>query len=225
MEKPFSFGLQIQKSKLKEDWKISQRIELARSKGASAIFYYTKGLEESLEKYEHYFNKPKTKLADDIEAKAPVVQLTKEPSNAFLKSGKLSLGKLEKKGLKKFTNFTSSFQLNIDKPSEDLTGENVIAFIPGTELQNEVIVLTAHYDHIGKNDSLIFNGADDDGTGTVSLLEIAQAFSKAVKEGHRPQKKYFDHAGFRRRKRLIGLQVLHQPPNFSLGEYRRQFKY
>ena len=60
--------------------------------------------------------------------------------------------------------------------------ENVIAIIRGSEKPDEYVVITAHLDHVGITDGEIYNGADDDGSGTVALLEIAEAFQKAVKE-------------------------------------------
>lgn len=66
--------------------------------------------------------------------------------------------------------------------------ENIWAFIEGTEKPDEIIVVSAHYDHIGIKDGKVYNGADDDGSGTVALLEIAQAFQKAKNEGHGPKR-------------------------------------
>lgn len=73
---------------------------------------------------------------------------------------------------------------NDPKPSE-----NVVAYIKGAEKPEEVIVISAHLDHVGmdKNGN-VFNGADDDGSGTVAILEIAQAFQQAVKDGHPPKR-------------------------------------
>ncbi|MGB1041077.1 MAG: M28 family peptidase, partial [Flavobacteriales bacterium] len=70
--------------------------------------------------------------------------------------------------------------------NEEITSTNVLGFIEGTdpELKKEVIIITAHYDHLGIKDGLVYNGADDDGTGTVALLEIAEAFQKAKNEGN-----------------------------------------
>ncbi len=70
----------------------------------------------------------------------------------------------------------------------DNGSENVVAFIKGSEKPNEVIVLSAHYDHVGMKNGEIYNGADDDGSGTVSMLEIAQAFQTAVKNGQGPKR-------------------------------------
>ena len=66
--------------------------------------------------------------------------------------------------------------------------ENIWAFIQGTERPEEVVVISAHYDHVGVKNGQVYNGADDDGSGTVALLEIAQAFSKAKKEGNGPKR-------------------------------------
>ena len=66
--------------------------------------------------------------------------------------------------------------------------ENVLAFIKGSEKPDEILVLSAHYDHIGIKDGKICNGADDDGSGTMAVLEIAEAFALAVKDGHRPKR-------------------------------------
>ena len=75
------------------------------------------------------------------------------------------------------------------KRNENLPdSENIWAFIEGSEKPNEILVISAHYDHVGITDGVIYNGADDDGSGTVALLEIAQAFAKAKKEGHGPKR-------------------------------------
>ena len=66
--------------------------------------------------------------------------------------------------------------------------ENVVAIIEGSEKPDEYIVISSHLDHIGIHDGQINNGADDDGSGTVSMLEIAEAFQKAVEDGKGPKR-------------------------------------
>jgi Zn-dependent M28 family amino/carboxypeptidase len=66
--------------------------------------------------------------------------------------------------------------------------QNVVAMIKGSEKPEEIIVLSAHYDHVGTENGEIFNGADDDGSGTVSLIEIAKAFQQAKNEGNGPKR-------------------------------------
>ncbi|HUS02733.1 MAG TPA: M28 family peptidase [Chitinophagaceae bacterium] len=65
---------------------------------------------------------------------------------------------------------------------------NVVGYIEGTDKKDEYVFLTAHYDHLGKRDTVIFYGADDDGSGTVSVIEMAEAFAKAKAEGHGPRR-------------------------------------
>jgi len=76
-------------------------------------------------------------------------------------------------------------EIQVTKKTETVSGENIIAVIEGSDpvLKNECVVLTAHYDHVGVNGkSEINNGADDNGSGTVTLLEVAEAFSKMKKK-------------------------------------------
>ncbi|MGO4906414.1 M28 family metallopeptidase [Flavobacterium sp. W20_MBD1_R3] len=75
------------------------------------------------------------------------------------------------------------------KSNENLSdSENIWAYIEGSEKPDEVLVISAHYDHVGIKNGDIYNGADDDGSGTVALLEIAQAFQIAKKAGHGPKR-------------------------------------
>ena len=66
--------------------------------------------------------------------------------------------------------------------------ENILAFIEGSEKPEEIIVISAHYDHVGTKDGVVYNGADDDGSGTVAVMEIAEAFQQAKKSGKGPKR-------------------------------------
>ena len=67
--------------------------------------------------------------------------------------------------------------------------ENVLAYIKGSSMPEEVVVVSSHYDHVGiDSEGNIYNGADDDGSGTVAILEIAEAFTKAIEDGYRPKR-------------------------------------
>ena len=66
--------------------------------------------------------------------------------------------------------------------------ENVVAFIEGSEKPKEIVVISAHLDHEGVKNGLVYNGADDDGSGTVAMLEIAEAFQMAAKAGKGPKR-------------------------------------
>lgn len=66
--------------------------------------------------------------------------------------------------------------------------ENIWAYIEGTEKPNEIVVISAHYDHVGMKNGEIYNGADDDGSGTAALIEIGKAFQQAKKDGKGPKR-------------------------------------
>jgi len=66
--------------------------------------------------------------------------------------------------------------------------ENVVAYIKGSSLPHQYIIISAHYDHLGKKYGDIYAGADDDGSGTSAVLEIAEAFKLATNAGHRPKR-------------------------------------
>ena len=66
--------------------------------------------------------------------------------------------------------------------------ENVVSFIEGSEKPEEIVVISAHLDHEGVKNGKVYNGADDDGSGTVAMLEIAEAFQLAVKAGKGPKR-------------------------------------
>jgi hypothetical protein len=74
--------------------------------------------------------------------------------------------------------------------SKDIkSSENVLAYIEGKEKPDEVIIISAHLDHLGISDNgKIFLGADDDGSGTVALMEMAQAFKLAKQQGDGPKR-------------------------------------
>ncbi len=66
--------------------------------------------------------------------------------------------------------------------------QNVIAYIEGSEFPDEYIYIAAHSDHEGIIDGQIYPGADDNGSGTAAVFEMAEAFSMAVKNGHGPKR-------------------------------------
>ena len=83
----------------------------------------------------------------------------------------------------------SSIDLSIKKRvSQVVDSENVVAFIKGSEKPDEILVISAHLDHEGIRGDAVYNGADDDGSGTVALLEMAEAFKMAVNNGHGPKR-------------------------------------
>ena len=96
--------------------------------------------------------------------------------------------------------------------------ENVVAIITGSENPEEYIVISAHLDHIGQKNGQIYNGADDDGSGNVAMLEIAEAFQIAVKENNRPKRSIIFLHVTGEEKGLLGSRYYTENPLYPLKE-------
>ncbi|NNL80839.1 MAG: M28 family peptidase, partial [Flavobacteriaceae bacterium] len=66
----------------------------------------------------------------------------------------------------------TSMNFSYKSSSKSVASENVIAYIKGSEKPDEYVIISAHLDHVGVEDGQIYNGADDDGSGSVAILEI-----------------------------------------------------
>lgn len=95
--------------------------------------------------------------------------------------------------------------------------ENVVAFIKGSEKPEEIIVISAHLDHEGIKEGKIYNGADDDGSGTVAILEIAEAFKKAADAGKGPKRSVLFLHVTGEEKGLLGSKYYTENPIFPLA--------
>jgi Zn-dependent M28 family amino/carboxypeptidase len=82
--------------------------------------------------------------------------------------------------------------LYLKKVKGELATDNLMGLLPGTDRSDELVVITAHYDHIRKKTEgegdLINNGADDNGSGVVALMQLAKAFAQARKDGNGPRR-------------------------------------
>ncbi len=95
--------------------------------------------------------------------------------------------------------------------------ENVVAFLKGSEKPDEILVISSHYDHVGVDDEgNVYNGADDDGSGTVGVLEIAEAFTKAAKDGYTPKRSILFLNNTGEEKGLVGSKYYTENPIFPL---------
>ena len=102
----------------------------------------------------------------------------------FLKNFYISAGITSADGT---DNYLQPMKLEIN--GKTVQTENVVSIIKGSQFPNEYIIISAHLDHIGiDKDGQINNGADDDGTGNVALLEMAEGFNHAVNDGNGPKR-------------------------------------
>ncbi len=101
---------------------------------------------------------------------------------------------------------------------DSVQSSNVLGVVEGTDRRDEYVVITAHYDHLGITDSTIYNGADDDGSGTVAVMELAEAFARAREAGVGPRRSIVFMAVSGEEKGLLGSSYYVENPAFPLEQ-------
>jgi len=106
----------------------------------------------------------------------------------------------------------------IVKTKTPVEAVNVMGFLEGTDKKEEVLVISSHYDHVGVSpEGDAFNGADDDGSGTVSVMEIAEAFATAAKDGIKPRRSILFLNVTGEEKGLLGSEYYSENPVFPIA--------
>jgi hypothetical protein len=116
--------------------------------------------------------------------------------------------------------FKADIKVNAQTETKDVKAVDVLGYLPGTDLKDEVLVFSAHYDHLGLNPNgtdKVFNGADDDGSGTTGILEIARAFTQAKKDGHGPRRSILFLGNVGEEKGLLGSEYYTDHPVFPIA--------
>lgn len=113
--------------------------------------------------------------------------------------------------------YKTETELQFSKTSRTTQVSNVLGMIEGTDKKDEYVFITAHYDHVGKrNDTTIYYGADDDGSGTTGVIEIAEAFTKARANGKGPRRTIVFMLVSGEEKGLLGSNYYSNHPVFPL---------
>ncbi|TPE40287.1 M28 family peptidase [Pontibacter mangrovi] len=115
----------------------------------------------------------------------------------------------------------SDIRILMGRTTEPLSTENVLGYMEGTDKKDEVVVVTAHYDHVGIDEEAeggdkIYNGANDDGSGTVAVIEMAEAFAQAKKAGYGPRRSVLFMTVTGEEKGLLGSEYYSENPIFPL---------
>ncbi len=202
-----------------------KKIAVAKEKGAlGVILLYESNeiLENVLTNYADYFSQPRLGFPDPDKTfalysapervaslfgkqkakfNAYLEALLKDPTNVPAKAPQAKITLLPKASIEK------------------VGSENVLAFLEGTDKKDEILVITAHYDHIGISpNGEINNGADDDGSGTVAVLEMAQAFAAAKAAGHGPRRSILFMTVSGEEKGLLGSEYYSDNPILPLHQ-------
>ena len=170
------------------------KLKSAEEKGVEAIIIKTEDYKDKDLRIKDYLRNPTMKMHNNRNSK-PHIPVFIADNNLF----------------KKDSLYQVSFSSMV---TESKTAENVVSYIPGKT--NETIVISAHYDHIGFDRGEVCNGADDDGSGTVALMNIAKAFQEAYEDGKTPERNIVFLMVSGEEKGLFGSQFYTENPIFDL---------
>lgn len=189
------------------------KMTVARSKGASGVLVVSKNFPRtnpSQLKGGLSINKPTTDVTFTS------ITISEEIASALLgRTAKLNVQQISElnKGV-----YRSELSIKADKKINELQSANVIAVLPGTDKADEYVFITSHYDHEGIINGQIYYGADDDGSGTVSVLEIAEAFVNAKKKGEGPRRTIVFMNVSGEEKGLLGSRYYSEHPIYPLDK-------
>jgi hypothetical protein len=208
----------ISKQKNYFHWSDRMKIKKAEEKGVKLVLIVKSDIKAEAEKNKHRIESPSMVLKNRNK-KPTVIFISEQLANQILQ-GKTQIEELKTKINKQAKPITievnSNTEVNSKQSDTPVKAENVLGFIEGTELKEEVIVISAHYDHLGTKNGKVFNGADDDGSGTVALLELAKIFSEAKRQGFGPKRSILIIAFSGEEKGLLGSSYYVEHPYIPL---------
>ena len=169
----------------------------------------------------------KKDASTQVEVKAPVISITPTVADALLKNTGQTLDALktaiDQSGKPQSKTVKTDLSIFINQKTKDVKAVDVVGFLPGSDpkLKDEILVFSAHYDHIGLTTTgtdKVNNGADDDGSGTTGILEIARAFAQAKKDGHPARRSILFLGNVGEEKGLLGSEYYTDHPVFPLSQ-------
>ena len=194
--------------------------ETAREKGAKAILVIDENFSKSVVEQVHGILTPTLNLENEVEElRAPVFYISPSMADKVLKKAGLYSqlkDKIDLEGKPLSKKIKNKIRFNVQRQVTKVNACNVLGFIEGKSKKEEVIILTAHFDHLGKHDGKIFYGADDDASGTAALISLAKAFSEAKKNGEGPERSILIMPVSGEEKGLLGSSYYVQHPIFPL---------
>jgi hypothetical protein len=173
-------GIPTNRSDIKFEWSNwRNKLDAAIKHGAIGIITIQEDFDGKVEKIKNFIENPTMQMhntGNTSDLSIPNIYMDSKAVEKWID--------LEKQETSNLVNLVS---LDL-KTRQILNSENVLGFIEGTDLKEEIVIVTAHYDHIGYDNGEICNGADDDGSGTVAVIELSQAFAMAKKDGNGPRR-------------------------------------
>ncbi len=208
------------------DW--TRKVRLAAQKGASFVFIITPNLAETSRLNRRMLSSwgwtPSSPQAQPLHVGlVNSMIISQDVANAFFgkkadKAAQVYATVKNNPSAFKPTKIKTNIEVRMAKDVKTLEGSNVIGFIEGIDpvLKDEYVIITAHYDHLGASGDVIYNGADDNASGTAGVIEIAQAFAKAKAAGVGPKRSVVCMLVSGEEKGLLGSKFYVEFPIFPL---------
>ncbi len=213
----------ISGDKRSSDWgsDFSTKVNAARNNGVENLFIVNEDYDMTVARLSFYLTVPRVGLWNENRTAPVMAVYFISPSTAKRMLGRqYDSNKLkqeiekERKG-RAFT-VSGKYKIDINKSEKKLSTENVMGLIRGSSKADEYLIMTAHYDHLGMVDGEIYNGADDDGSGTAALIEMARVLAEAKATGNGPERSVLFLAVSAEEKGLIGSAYYTENPVFPL---------
>lgn len=201
--------------------RMQEAADAVKGTGIKALLLVSRDAADRMKEQAHWLMAPRMQLgtAEELAAKKEGVQLlvvTPELATRLLAGAGVSMKKALRTCRRKRMELRTDLHFTYVPRTKSLTGENVLGYVEGSDKKGELVVVTAHYDHLGTMDGEVYNGADDDGSGTVAVLEMAQAFMEAKAQGHGPRRSMLFMTVSGEEKGLLGSEWYTDHPVFPL---------
>jgi Zn-dependent M28 family amino/carboxypeptidase len=172
---------------------LAQKATLAKQKGAVGIIVINANLDSITDNAARFAKKSNTRLIRTTDAQT-INSITIAGGRCSIILGDdfftNELVKAKKNEPLNTDSFSKKLKIKYEYAGQQITtnASNVAGYIEGTDKKDEYVILTGHYDHLGTHNDKIYYGADDDGSGTCNVIEMAQAFAKAKADGNGPRR-------------------------------------
>jgi hypothetical protein len=176
------------------NWK--KKLRIAKEKGVTAVLIIDQNTGRNIGRFRRWLVEPSLtvgKPTNEVLETANSFYISPEMARSLVGNAK-KLAKATKKIIKKGKSYAFAFPCDItleqEKKQALIYSTNIMAYIEGSDdaLKEEIVVVSAHYDHLGKRGNEVYNGADDNGSGSTALIELAQAYAQAKKDGNGPRR-------------------------------------
>lgn len=206
---------------------LETRVKRVLSKGAVAVLVVDNGFKERIRRDRSKIFTPVNLPAKDSSLESlggnyMVISsdMAKQLAGDRAKKLEEHQDNIAKKGRPTFTRLYTTFEWQMKPKFDRLSGVNVIGMIPASDpnLQQEAVVLSAHFDHLGIRDGVVYNGADDNASGSASILEISRTLQEAKKQGQGPRRNVLVIFFSGEEKGLYGSEYYTQSPLWPLEQ-------